>query len=130
VDVLERLTAAFVRLGVRTVAAGAVHESAAPRAGYLRFACRTITGQAVTIAALERHPITDRGGERPVSGNPGGVGWPIGRDAAPTGGRGLGTLLAPLLSLRKKESKLAHLCDVPIVTMVLGCPAKRTEGHP
>jgi hypothetical protein len=103
VDVLERLAAAFVRLGMRTVAAGAVHESAAPRAGFLRFDGRTITGQAVTIAVLEHRAIADQGGERPVSGNPGGVGWPIGRDAAPTGGRGLGTLLDPLLSLRTKN---------------------------
>ena len=102
-DLLERLAAAFVRGRVRPLAADAIHETPAPRAGFLRFARRTIAAEAVTITTPVYRAITDQGGERPVSGNPGGVGWPIGRDAAPTGGRGLGTLLDPLLSLRTKN---------------------------
>jgi hypothetical protein len=65
-DVLERLAAAFVRARVRPLAAGAIHAHAASRAGLLRFTRRTITGQPVTITALEHRPFTNQGGERPV----------------------------------------------------------------
>ena len=66
VDVLEGLAAAFVRARVRPLTAGAIHETPAPCAGFLRIACRTITGEEVIITGLEHHPISDQGGERPV----------------------------------------------------------------
>ena len=66
VDVLEGLPAPLVRARVRSLTTDAIHEDPAPRAGSLRFAGRTITGQPVTITALEHRAITDEGGESPV----------------------------------------------------------------